>query len=173
MYFAGIGSRETPTNILQTMTRIAESLVNSGFVLRSGGAPGADSAFEQGCSRESQKQIFLPWKSFNGNCSTLYPPFKLASIIHPVYNKLSTKAQTLIARNMHQILGIGLDDPVDFVVCWTQDGCESEKTYSIKTGGTGSAIVLASRLDIPVYNLSNAGSFSYVVNVLLKEARGI
>lgn len=54
----------------------------------------------------------------------------------------------------YQILGRDLSDPVDFVVCWTPDGCESEKERSRASGGTGQAIALASRLGIPVFNLA-------------------
>lgn len=50
--------------------------------------------------------------------------------------------------------GQSISDPVDFVVCWTPDGCESEKERSRASGGTGQAIALASRLGIPVFNLA-------------------
>jgi predicted Rossmann fold nucleotide-binding protein DprA/Smf involved in DNA uptake len=47
-YYAGIGSRETPKEICNKMTEIASLLEKQDFVLRSGGANGADSAFEKG-----------------------------------------------------------------------------------------------------------------------------
>ena len=43
-----------------------------------------------------------------------------------------------------------------YVICWTPDGCESHLTRSIKTGGTGTAIAIASTNGIPVFNLKNA-----------------
>ena len=63
-------------------------------------------------------------------------------------------AQALMARNVHQILGSDLRSPVDFVACWTPDGCESEGERSRTTGGTGQAIALADRWGIPIYNLA-------------------
>ena len=45
--YAGVGSRETPLLVQQRMTKIAAQLSKLGYVLYSGGAEGADSAFEQ------------------------------------------------------------------------------------------------------------------------------
>lgn len=67
--YTGIGSRETPYEILQLMKELAR-LMSECFILRSGGADGADSAFESGCS--GLKEIYLPWKNFNNNTSSLY-----------------------------------------------------------------------------------------------------
>ncbi len=169
-YYSGIGSRETPTEIQHCMVDAASILAIKGYTLRSGGAQGADLAFEHGCGG-GPKEIFIPWERFQASNSPLFPPtpeaIKLSKSVHPVYNKLTPNAKLLIARNMHQILGQDLDTPVDFVICYTEDGCECEEDYSIKTGGTGSAIVLASRNNIPIYNLANDSSFSYVFNILL------
>lgn len=64
-YYAGVGSRETPEDVLQLMRQFAIKLANLGWVLRSGGAPGADSAFEAGCKEvQGRMSIFLPWKGF-------------------------------------------------------------------------------------------------------------
>ncbi len=65
--YAGVGSRETPDNVLVQMTKIATFLENKGFTLRSGGAPAADDAFEKGVHIiHGKKEIFLPWYKFNG-----------------------------------------------------------------------------------------------------------
>ena len=157
--YAGIGSRQIPPNISTLMTEIGSFAAQQGYVLRSGGANGADSAFERGCDLVGgKKEICLPWSGFNKRWETYstspsYQADTLAATIHPTYNRLSVPAKKLIGRNMHQILGINLDDPVEFVLCWTPDGCESIWEYSRKTGGTGSAISVAFQNLIPVYNL--------------------
>lgn len=46
MTYAGIGSRETPLSMLKTMTKVADMLAKKGYTLNSGGAIGADVAFE-------------------------------------------------------------------------------------------------------------------------------
>ena len=156
--YAGIGSRETPPDIIQWMERFAKLAAELGWTLRSGAAKGADSAFERGCDlAQGKKEIFLPWRSFEHSQSSLYTPseqaHKLAKEIHPIHHKLGPIGKLLIARNMHQILGESLDSPVRCVVCWTADACESFTTYNQHTGGTGSAISLASLTDIPVFNV--------------------
>lgn len=71
--YAGIGSRETPKSILEFFEYLGELLAKKGFTLRSGAAKGADSAFEKGCDRVSGlKEIFLPWRGFEGSKSDKY-----------------------------------------------------------------------------------------------------
>jgi len=152
MFYTGIGSRETPIDIQRIMYRFAQVMAEQGMTLRSGGADGADSAFEQGCdSVQGKKQIYLPWVGFNGRSSQFTAPSQpalfLASEIHPAWYKLSQGARKLHARNMHQVLGMDLETPSHFVVCWTPQGRP--------IGGTRSAIVLAGIQSIPVFNLFN------------------
>jgi hypothetical protein len=145
-YYTGIGSRETPLEILQIMIESAKILSTKGYCLRSGGADGADSAFEKGAT---EKEIYLPWKGFNGSDSELHKvcsrAIATAESIHPAWDKLSQGAQKLHARNCYQILGQRLTSPSEFVICWTKDGKE--------IGGTRTAIVLAKKYNIPVFNL--------------------
>ena len=51
-YYTGIGSRETPDSILSLFNDIVFQLAGLGYTLRSGGADGADTAFEEGCSEK-------------------------------------------------------------------------------------------------------------------------
>lgn len=149
--YAGIGSRETPPEIIKQMTKIAEHFAVRNWILRSGGADGADAAFEAGCdAMEGFKEIFLPWKGFNKSASLYYQQpieaFMLASQLHPVYKKLSYGAKKLHARNVQQILGFELKDPVDLVICWTRNGKE--------VGGTATALKLARQYKIRIINLA-------------------
>lgn len=64
--YAGIGSRDTPEDILRLMAVVAAKREDDGFILRSGGADGADTAFESGVVSSDMKEIYLPWKGFNG-----------------------------------------------------------------------------------------------------------
>ena len=49
--YAGIGSRSTPPEVQAVMRTLANNLEYTGFTLRSGGAKGADSAFEHGVEK--------------------------------------------------------------------------------------------------------------------------
>lgn len=172
VYYAGVGSRTTPSLELAKMQEFAYHAARQGWTLRSGAAQGADATFELGCDDfGGSKEIFLPWALFNGHTSPLYTPsdgaLKLAKEIHPAWDYLSIAAKRLVARNMHQILGKNLNAPVGCVVCWTPDGCESADKYGKKTGGTGTAIVLASLNDIPVFNIRNADRYIDAIEFLL------
>lgn len=157
--YAGIGSRETPEPVQKLMFKIAGLLAKKGYVLRSGAANGADTAFELGCNAlGGKKEIWLPWKGFNDHEDTgLYPNpghFAKAEIALEHWSRLSQGAKRLHARNVGQVLGSNLETPVDFVLCWTPDGAVDRSECGSKTGGTGTAIKLASDAGIPVINLA-------------------
>jgi len=165
MFYAGIGSRQTPAGILTTMTRFASAAEDLGYILRSGGADGADSAFEAGVKLPFHKQIFLPWPGFNGNPSLLTgaseEAFTMAAKFHPAWNRLSQAARKFHARNCHQVLGADLDSPVNFVVCWTPGGKV--------TGGTGQALRIAEHYGIHIFNLGRDGDLD-LLRAWYKEA---
>ncbi len=156
-YYTGVGSRQTPPNVLTDMYRLARALAPE-FTLRSGAAEGADAAFEAGAQdARGPCEIFLPWKGFNDHASQLHhvdeDALATAKSVHPAWDRLAQGPRKLHARNAWQVLGRTLDDPADFLVCWTADGCESVSERRATTGGTATAVVLAERNRIPVYNL--------------------
>jgi len=152
--YAGVGSRNIPVDMFYFMEDAAATLARKGYVLRSGGAEGADTAFETGCDRidPSKKEIYLPWKGFNGNLSERFRPsdraMRIAEEFHPLGVRMSYAVSKLMARNSHQILGEDCESPCDFVVCWTKNGA--------LIGGTSQAIRLAQYYGIKVYNLGNS-----------------
>lgn len=161
--YAGIGSRKTPSNVLADMVEIGSRLAQMGLILRSGGAEGADTAFENGALRVqgSQTEIFVPWKGFRplrGDIVMNDPRAReIAQTFYTSGPWVSTSegVKKLMSRNVHQILGKGLDDPVKFVVCWTQNG--------EAIGGTGLALRLAESRNIPVFNLFHGYSVEDVM----------
>jgi hypothetical protein len=181
IHYTGIGSRETPGEILQAMESFAADAGRGGLVLRSGGAIGADSAFEAGAKRgEGAMQIFLPWPYFGGSDSPFRRPtfeaMQIAGDVHPAWDRLSRAVKLLHGRNAHQVLGPGLDEPSDFVACWTPDGALNESSCGRSTGGTATAIRVASRNRVPVLNLRDPhcmGIFLKGVDAVLEHARAI
>lgn len=163
-YYTGVGSRETPPEIIKKLRFIAHWLARNGFILRSGAADGADTAFEQGCDHVAGgKKIYLPWKNFSRRFDIRFVPisdaaYELASTLHPAWIHLKPGMQSLHARNTYQVLGEFLDSPSDFTVCWTADGAETLEAITKKTGGTATAIRLSLLKGIPVFNLRNEAS---------------
>jgi len=177
VYYTGIGSRGTPHFVLVAMSAIAmylESCPHRRYCLRSGGADGADLAFENGVIDRENKEIYLPWRGFNESDSQRFQipkeAFEIASRHHPAWDKLKDSVRRLMARNVQQVLGQDLNKPSAFVICWTPDGCEHSNTRTSKTGGTGLAISVASEFNIPVYNLKHhERSFFSFIDMIVNE----
>lgn len=160
------------------MTAIAKRLASLGYTCNSGGANGADAAFERGAV--ISRQIFLPWDGFNGRNiqnltklhgegSYLVPPFNrdLVRKYHPKPDALSDAGWKFMSRNSYQVLGKDLNTPVEFVLCWTKDGKAS--------GGTGQAMRIANDYNIPIFNLkTDREKFSVYMSqsILLGESTG-
>jgi hypothetical protein len=171
--YAGIGSRETPSTVLTFMIRCATEWARKGWTLRSGGAKGADKAFETGAidgggdggielyftdryrigySENHDEDRFS--NKGQSNVQTYSPELwnkakEIAAEYHPAWNRCSPYARKLHARNSFIILGETLDDPVDLVVCWTEGG-------KLK-GGTAQALRIAQEHKIAVANLGAKG----------------
>ncbi len=149
-YYTGIGARATPPSILAAMTSLATSL-ECAWMLRSGGAEGADKAFEAGVTNPDNKEIYLPWSGFNHNLSKYHhiteDAYTMAKHYHPNWNACSPAARKFHARNCYQVLGLDLATPSTFIVCWTPDGKA--------VGGTGQALRIAKDENIPIYNLAD------------------
>lgn len=149
MFYTGVGARATPNVVLSLMYRIAIKMASLGYTLRSGGADGADSAFEKGASK---KEIF-----YAKDCTPA--AMEMASQFHPAWHKCSEFARKLHGRNSFQVLGRNLNYPSEYCMCWTPDGCTSHATRQFSTGGTGTAISIASAHNIPVINLAIPAEF--------------
>lgn len=165
--YAGIGSRQTPHEILREMQWRGLGLMEAGYTLRTGGAEGADAAFLKGHTPgewAERAEVYLPWPGFgefpvDHEAVRLTMPTELARSIaqrfHPSWRTLSRGARMLHARNVHQVLGADCQSPSKFVLCWTPDGAETSTTA--ETGGTGQAIRIANAYLVPVVNMQRDG----------------
>ncbi|ADC73196.1 conserved hypothetical protein (plasmid) [Thioalkalivibrio sp. K90mix] len=157
-YYAGIGSRATPTEVLSVMREAAQALAGRGYILRSGGAVGADSAFEGGADLDGgRKEIFYAESSI--------PTWAFDSVerYHPAPNRLTARARRLMARNAMQVLGMGGGEPVAFVLCWTPGGTGK--------GGTGQALRIATDYGIPIFDLARPEVMARVNRFLARARR--
>ena len=115
-------------------------------------------AVDLGLAKESQFEVYVA-DQYNIRKSTLPRKHlatvrnkdliseteRIASEVHPTWDRCNEWARGMHSRNCHQILGYDLQSPVDAVICWTPDG-------KIQ-GGTATAIHIAMKYDIPVFNL--------------------
>lgn len=184
-YYTGIGSRSTPPKVIDLMREVAFTLAKDGWTLRSGGAQGADQAFEDGVinflndkdisGSKSNACIYIPWKGFKNtdihsdiyvNSDSISKEMKefalqKASEIHPNWNACSKGAKTLHSRNIFQVVG-HLKKPVNskFVLFYAPISGDSI------TGGTRTAVEYAKSLDIECINLFTEEGIHRIENYL-------
>lgn len=172
LYYAGVGSRETPKEFLYQMELVAKQLCNKGFILRSGGAIGADTAFATGAGdraviyRPSTDKRQNPPKNHKKVNDLLEEKCRdIVSKTHKKWKKLDEYSQALHARNVCQVIGHDYEksfaDKSLFVLCWTpiKDG--------VPKGGTATAIKVAEKYCIPVINMYNNPEWKQQLNQVL------
>lgn len=162
--YTGIGHRTTPEEYLRKMFEISQELFLEGFTLRSGGAVGADAAFQLGVQQLALKdeldaaEIYIPWESFKTeglvdwwNIVMSEHQFEkcseIARQIHPCWDRLKYGVKKLHARNVLQVLGHDLNEPSKFVLYFAE-----EVNYDVR-GGTATAVNLAREFGIPTINI--------------------
>ena len=172
--YAGVGSRATPREVLAGMSDVAQVLGDAGLALSTGGADGADKAFEAGALRtDAPVTVHTPWPGYNGyrpgrdpesDIDVIHPKagdavrgmsfLHLARKHHPAWDRCRRGARALFLRNV-SILAGALDDdgavlPVRAVIAWNPNG----SAHGRAAGGTGHTLRVAAELNIPVVNLS-------------------
>lgn len=186
-YYTGVGSRETPEEIQMVMRKTAEKLASLGWTLRSGGAKGADSAFELGWLKwyasqtpwpnEPLAEIYLPRDNFNkhtrdGNFGAnilvtdkwkLKTASILASTVHPNWAAVGDSGFAFDAhtRNVFQVIGETFDKPSSMLIAWTPLTRAGEPI-----GGTATAINLARKYDIEVLNLNRPNDLARILKFI-------
>lgn len=163
-FYAGIGTRNIPKGergeaVKSAITSLATELANEGYTLRSGGAEGSDTLFQNGAG--AQADIYRPWEDKDNpfvaagrvqyvdqfDADLLEPARLSVERLHPGAKKLGPGAFKLHQRNYFQICGMPTEPDVGFVACYMPD-----------SGGTAQAVRIAEQLGIRVFNLSEYNS---------------
>lgn len=150
LFYTGVGSRQTPYEICCLMTATAKFLDRKGYILRSGGATGADYSFEIGASNPiiyspnekhkpaSGKPRIIPeldaYRTIAEKCCLHYKTIK------------SQYVKDLHTRNICQVIGHTPNEVIrsQFLLAYTQNGDF--------VGGTTSALRCAILFDVPIFN---------------------
>lgn len=154
-YYAGIGARKTPSDVLKYMELQGKLLAEKGYILRSGGAQGADSAFERGCdSVEGNKQIWSTRNRHEWEEHHWVIPIISRACWEKPFLSMQLHTQRLLGRNTYQLYGDpnSFEDCVKsaFVLYWSEP-----KDGENCSGGTRYAIRMAITAGIPCFNLYN------------------
>jgi len=186
-FWTGVGSRETPPDILLMMELIGKVLTDLGYILRSGGAEGADTAFYAGCKKSAMFEVNKPiiYISWNGMDAygknwyhdpsigyynaKRYPTWNIANEmafnLRGSFERLGWKGIAHHTRNVFQVIGDDLHSPSNFLICWARP---KNKRKPFVHGGTATAVKLAYLRDIEIYNLYHPQVFNRFVDFLDK-----
>lgn len=155
-YFACVGSRNTPLDVLKVMIRLGKTLTDLGYTITSGDAYGADRAFYYGAKqskyfkqngakiyvihdgflgRSTDDDVFIDVRKFKDMKETYQ---KLAQEARGTLKGLNEKGIALHSRNVLQILGPTLEDKADGIFFYAQTVGKNK----VK-GGTNTAYQLA------------------------------
>jgi hypothetical protein len=192
--YSGIGSRETPPEVISIMEDAGFRLARIGFTLRSGKAAGADAAFQRGAQRfEGAKcEIYIPWKGFKGGEGLLdryditldsidrqFPEnaemrWEWVKEVHGGWERLSQGARKLHERNIHQLFGQDLGDAYlnqsKFVIYFALETKKGDPK-----GGTATAVNLAKKQGIRTLNLLHESNREVLEKFLvsMEQKRGL
>lgn len=166
LFYTGVGSRETPPDVLNSMYEIALRMEQHGYILRTGGAVGADQAFRNGAQEYQiyspydwhERHAFAPDVTHKYSEEAWQKATLLSAELHPAWGRCGEYARRLLTRNTFQVMGCHMVLPSQFLVCWTPDGATHGKDTTRATGGTGQTIRVASHFNIPVFNLNDPDS---------------
>jgi hypothetical protein len=184
--YAGIGSRDTPEELIPVMEGLGRLMAEGGYQLRSGHAAGADQAFYRGWQAAGEPQglarIYLPWSGFPGSghlkrgteftaaaddvvfidgprLPAWNQAMDLAVAHHPQGEKIRQVGWgKLQGRNSFQVLGDDLASPADLVIAY--------RNPTAKTSGTDQALKIAAANNIPVLNLADPAVLSRAQHAL-------
>lgn len=200
--YSGIGSRETPPEVISIMEDAGFRLARIGFTLRSGKAAGADAAFQRGAQKYHSiepgispariAEIYIPWKGFRGGdgLSDLYDvlPDHLdrqfpgneemrwdwVKEVHGGWEKLSQGARKLHERNIHQLFGPDLGNAYLNQSKFVIYYAPETKAGNPK-GGTATAVNLAKKQGIRTLNLLHDANREVLEKFLvsMEKKRGI
>ena len=150
IYYAGIGSKNTPKSCLDFMTKIGRVCAKKGLILRSGGYGEADCAFERGCDQEGgSKEIFASKHIVEHDWA-----IKMAREVcwEASLSRMKPYTRSLIIKNMYQVFGDHSEQlrPIKFVVFY----CDNDPLLQGKNNDvTRYAVRSAHHHLIPHFNL--------------------
>lgn len=158
--YAFTANNDIPEEVMSRICDIMRDLERRGYTLRTGGMEGPEDTAEKAVEK---KEIHLPWKDFNEKKSkftwTSERAMAVAKMFHPAFDSMKKGVQIFLAKNARLVLGNKVDSPALFLLTWTEDGAESAREKTARTGFSGHPISIASALRIPIFNFGREGSF--------------
>lgn len=162
------GENGIPPETVDKLVSITKALTKEGIMFRYNGDN--DPIYHKLLDIDLSKvEMYLPWKKFNTDLTAkmakpVETAYHYAAYYHKAFKKLPNPVRTLLARDVHVLLGESCRNPIRFLVCYSADGAETIKQINFKTTGNISfSISICDMLNIPVFNLGNKDAVSRLV----------
>jgi len=150
--YVGTGNAEVPETALAALKEIRDILDQRGYTVRTSAFDGPDKMFMDA----KHKEVIIPWRNFADSQSKLTftseEAMYFAKQFFPKFDDMKDTVKKFLAKNVRLVCGQNLKSLAQFVVVWTEDGCEDPKIRSPKTGNSSHVIAVAHHLNIPVFN---------------------
>lgn len=159
-------TEQLPEEAKNKIEKVMSYLASKGLTYRNMTA-GSDEFGKELMNKFENKETYLPWRNFNKEIKApaIFQPselsYRVAVNYHKSYLKLPDIVRTLLACKMHTVLGKNCNEPVKFILAWSECGSESFKKDMDwkKLGDLSMFIKIAKDLAIPFINI-NSSSFS-------------
>jgi len=165
LFFALETFGDIPDDKKDNIVKVALFLIKNGFIFRHTGDSNND--IQNRILEEAGNYIihtYIPWKKFNANIENPYL-FKInkdacmvASAYNSAFNRIPTTVKSILARNVHTVLGKELDRPLTLLLTYTEGGDETVKKDMDfkKIGNVFFFLRLCKAANVPVFNLYNS-----------------
>lgn len=162
-----VGNRDWPADMNQRVIDLVKKLSGLGFVPRTGYMDGLEKVVADAAP---DTELQLPWKNFaeKESKNTYSSPEVLAIAKHFSigFDELKLPIKGFLGKNVRVLLGSKSISRSVFLLCYSEDGAETTRQVTGRTGTAGHAIKVACFFNIPVFNLSDKDAeqklFSYL-----------
>ena len=164
-YFVFEHHGELTDEEINKVVKVATYLMQKGFIFRHSGD--SNNKVQNAILAANENIVvhsYLPWKKFNTNIENPYF-FKVdkngcsvAAAYRNNFNDLKRPYKTILARNIHLMLGKELDRPATLLLTYTKDGLETtgrDMDFNL-VGNVVFFLKIAKESNIPVFNLFNS-----------------
>ena len=165
--YLAISNEGVPDSVLERVRVISKKLKEMGYTHRDLASPSRDKMNGVATlGAEDKVAIYTAWAGYgkddinDRSKIVVHAPsekaYRIATKYNTSFNKLKPAIRAFIARDMAALLGEDSNTPIDFLLCWTENGEEKKKELTTNTGKLRNMIYLCNEFNIPVFNLGKS-----------------
>lgn len=184
VFFHKDDTDELKAKVTAAIVAKAKKLSELGYVFRFFGNKDAHVVNDVLKAEGVKSQLYSPGKIFNSHLPENVKPIMVNGYEAPFryaahligaekFNNYKKFGRAVTASEVHHILGMKSNNPVDFVIAYNSTGLEFfKKGVNIdfsKVGRLWFYVKLCTRLDIPIYNIKNKESLENLNSILIEN----